>query len=368
MSPHPDTPARTPPGGLLDLDDDALAEIVGGPSYRVEQVRRWLYGRAVASVDAMTDLPLGLRARLAEVGVSPLTEVARRSADDGATLKWLFESGGSSFETVLLRYPDRTTVCVSSQAGCAQGCPFCATGQGGFERQLSTGEILAQVLVTRRELAGLDDGISPERVSNVVFMGMGEPLANYANVAAAIQRLCGAVGLSARHVTVSTIGIPDRIRQMATDLPPVTLAVSLHAPDDELRDRLVPPNRRWPIGDVLAAVADYRTAGGRRVTFEYTLMEGVNDSAPQARALAALLRPLRPVHVNAIPMNPTADPAFRPSSPSACRTFVEVLAAEGVNATLRRNRGTSIEAACGQLLAGRAPLTLRRPNQESGAA
>lgn len=364
MSPRPDSP----PGGLLDLDDTALAALVGPPRYRVEQVRRWLYERGAGSVDEMTDLPGELRARLAAVGVAPLTEVARTSADDVTTLKWLFSSDGASFETVLMRYPDRATVCVSSQAGCAQGCPFCATGQSGFERHLSAGEIVAQVLAAGRELRAIGDDRSPTRVSNVVFMGMGEPLANYPAVAAAVGRLCGPMGLSARHVTVSTIGIPERIRQMATDLPPVTLAVSLHAPDDALRDRLVPPNRRWPIAEVLAAVADYRAAGGRRVTFEYTLMEGVNDSVEQAHALAALLRPLRPVHVNAIPMNPTADPAFRPAPPGECRTFVDALAAGGINTTLRRNRGASIDAACGQLFAGRARLTLRRPNEESGAA
>lgn len=364
MSPDPDSP----PGGLLDLDPTALAELVGPPRYRVEQVERWLYGRAAGSVDEMTDLPRGLRARLAAVGVAPLTEVARTSADEATTLKWLFSSGGASFETVLMRYPGRATVCVSSQAGCAQACPFCATGQSGFERHLSAGEIVAQVLAASRHLRTVDDGRSPARVSNVVFMGMGEPLANYPAVASAVERLCGPVGLSARHITVSTIGIPDRIRQMATEMPPVTLAVSLHAPDDALRDRLVPPNRRWPIGEVLAAVTDYRGAGGRRVTFEYTLMAGVNDSVEQARALAALLRPLRPVHVNAIPMNPTADPEFRPAPAAACRSFVEVLAGEGINATLRRNRGGSIDAACGQLFAGRARLTLRRPNEESAPA
>lgn len=366
MSAHPDVSA--PPGGLLDLDDAALGELVGPPHYRVAQVKRWLYERAVASAEDMTDLPAELRTRLDRIGAAPLTEVARTSADDGATHKWLFESRGASFETVLIRYPDRATVCVSSQAGCAQACPFCATGQSGFERQLSAGEIVAQVLAAARELRAIDDGRSPTRVSNVVFMGMGEPLANYPAVVSAVAKLCGPVGLSARHVTVSTIGIPDRIRQMTTDMAPVTLAVSLHAPDDALRDRLVPPNRRWPIREVLAAVADHRAAGGRRVTFEYTLMDGVNDSTDQAHALAALLRPLRPVHVNAIPMNATADPAFRPSPAAACRSFVDTLVAGGVNATLRRNRGASIDAACGQLFAGRARLGLRRPDEESGAA
>lgn len=363
-SPHPEAS----PGGLLDLDDDALGAIVGPPGYRVGQVKQWLYGRAAGSVDEMSDLPLGLRERLEAVGVAPLREVARREDDDGDTLKWLFTSHEASFETVLLRYPDRATVCVSSQAGCAQGCPFCATGQSGFERQLTAGEIVAQVLAAQRELAAITDGRSPRRVSNVVFMGMGEPLANYGNVAAAVRRLCGDVGLSARHVTVSTIGIPDRIRQMAGDLPPVTLAVSLHAPDDALRDRLVPPNRRWPIAEVLAAVADYRAAGGRRVSIEYTLMDGLNDSPGQARQLADLLGGLRPVHVNVIPMNPTAGPAYRPSTPEACRGFVDELRRHGVNATLRRNRGALIDAACGQLFAGRARLTLRRPNEESAPA
>jgi len=346
--------------GLLDLDDAALSALCGPPAYRVGQVKRWLYREAVDSATAMTDLPKALRARLEEVGAAPLRVDSLQTADVEMTVKWLFSSPGNgdsadgraAFETVLMRYPRRATVCVSAQAGCAQGCPFCATGQSGFQRQLSSGEIVAQVLEAQRYLRDAADGRSPDHVTNVVLMGMGEPLANYANTVAAVRRIHGDVGISARHITVSTIGIPDRIREMAADLPPVTLAVSLHAPDDALRDRLVPPNRRWPIGDVLSAVADYRSAGGRRATFEYTLMAGVNDSPAQAGALAALLRPLH-AHVNCIPMNPTTDPTYRPSPPARCREFVAELSRLGLNATLRRNRGAEIGAACGQLLGGR---------------
>jgi 23S rRNA (adenine2503-C2)-methyltransferase len=334
---------------LLDLDDAGLADLCGPPTYRMTQVRRWLYERAATSAAEMTDLPGKLRARLEAVGVGSLRVVRVARGDGGTTVKWLFESGGSTFETVLMLYPGRATVCVSSQAGCAMGCPFCATGQGGFERNLRVGEIVEQVLHAQRHLRGLGVG-THGRVSNVVFMGMGEPLANYANVVAAIERIHTAVGISARSITVSTIGIPDKIRSMAADLPPVTLAVSLHAPDDALRNQLVPPNRRWPIAAILDAVADYRAAGGRRVTFEYTLLADVNDSLAQARALARMVRPLQ-AHVNCIPMNPTADPAFRPPDAAACRRFVTALSEAGVNATLRRNRGADIAAACGQLRA-----------------
>ena len=335
------------PPTLLELADDALAALVGPPASRLGQVKHWIYRKAVGSVDEMTDLPRALRERLAPAGVDPLRPLAVRSADGDTTVKWLLDAGGAEIETVLLRYSRRATVCVSSQAGCAMGCPFCATGRDGFQRHLNAGEIVAQVLVAQRHLRAADDR-GPDHVTNVVFMGMGEPLANYDNVLSAIHRLTADVGLSARSITVSTIGIPDAIRRLATDAPPVTLALSLHAPDDALRDELVPPNRRWPVAAVLDAVRDYRAAGGRRVTVEYTLIRDVNDSPAQAAALAGLLRPLR-VHVNCIPMNPTGDPRHRPPDRARVAAFASAVRAAGVNTTVRQNRGREVDGACGQL-------------------
>ena len=344
-------PARQ---SLLDLTDIELDALVGPPAFRTRQLRAWLYERAVEDVEAMSDLPARVRTRLAAVGVGSLNTVDRQSGDDGMTIKWLFESHRTRFETVLMRYPKRATVCVSSQAGCAQGCPFCATGLGGFERHLSTGEIVEQVLVARRHLCDLrdndpgDSSRSPAHVTNVVFMGMGEPLANYANVMSAIGRLNRDCQIGARSLTVSTIGIPARIRSLATDAPQVTLAWSLHAADDELRNRLVPPNKRWPIAAVLDSIGDYHAAGGRRVTIEYTLMRGVNDSPEQASALAALVGPLH-AHVNLIAMNPVGTTAYGPSDPNVVAGFARTLDAAGINATVRANRGTDIGGACGQL-------------------
>lgn len=350
---------RTTAMPLLCCDDATLDAVVGPPAYRTRQVRRWLYRAGVDNVDAMSDLPADLRTRLAAHGVGSLTERIRSVGDDGMTVKWLWDTdprcgAQAQVETVLMRYARRATVCVSSQAGCAMACPFCATGQGGFVRHLRSGEIVEQVLAAGRhvrDLAANGDDRSPDHVTNVVFMGMGEPLANYDAVVEAVRRCTHDIGLSSRSITVSTIGIPDRIRSMATDMPPgVTLALSLHAPDDALRDRLVPVNARWPIDAVLDAVRDYRRHGGRRVTIEYTLMDGVNDSPAQAEQLASRIGKLR-AHVNCIPMNPTGDPAYRPSKPEAVRAFASTLSSRGVNATVRRNRGTDMDAACGQLRA-----------------
>ncbi|MGH8975246.1 MAG: 23S rRNA (adenine(2503)-C(2))-methyltransferase RlmN, partial [Acidimicrobiia bacterium] len=314
----------------------------GEKPYRARQLWDGLYRRR-APLEELTDLGKGLRERLAGALALELVPCTTSTADDGETLKWLWSaSAGSEVETVLMRYRDRATVCVSSQAGCAMGCTFCATGQAGFERHLSAGEIVEQV--ARAQHA------SPGRVSNVVFMGMGEPLANYDATWAAVERLHDHFGISARHLTVSTVGVVPGIRRLAAEVLPVTLAVSLHAPDDDLRDKLVPLNRRYPLDEVLAAAGEYLERSGRRLSFEYAMIDGVNDSPAQAGALARRLAGLG-AHVNLIPLNPTAGFGVPATPPERIARFAERLRAGGVNATVRRNRGTSIDAACGQLRA-----------------
>jgi 23S rRNA (adenine2503-C2)-methyltransferase len=246
-------------------------------------------------------------------------------------------------ETVLMEYADRVTVCVSTQAGCAMACQFCATGQAGFQRHLTGGEIVEQVAVAMR-------AARPRRVSNVVFMGMGEPLANYDRVWSAVGRLHGDMGLSARHLTLSTVGIVPGIRRLATESLPVNLAVSLHAANDALRDELVPINRRYPLGLLAQACAEYVAASGRRLSIEWAMIDGVNDSGSDAEELAAFALPLG-AHVNLIPLNPTPGYAVVGSTASRVRRFRDELGAQGVNATIRVTRGVEIDAACGQLAA-----------------
>jgi 23S rRNA (adenine2503-C2)-methyltransferase len=272
----------------------------GEASYRTEQVWDGLYRRR-SPLEELTVLSKGLRARLADALPCALQPCARSTGDGGETIKWLWDTpDGAQVETVLMAYPDRATVCVSSQAGCAMGCTFCATGQAGFERHLTAAEIVEQVVRACHA--------SPRRVSNVVFMGMGEPLANYDATWDALCRLHDDLGLSARHLTVSTVGVPPGMRRLAAGHLPVTLAVSLHAPDDALRNSLVPLNRRYPLAEVLDAARHYLAARGRRLSFEYALMAGVNDRLDQADALAALVGPC-----------PPALPPRWPASPSACR-------------------------------------------------
>jgi 23S rRNA (adenine2503-C2)-methyltransferase len=316
-------------------------------------VWRGLYEQ-LSSPDELTVLPRSLRARLSTELPPSLDLVSERVSDDGNTVKLLWAlDGGARVETVLMRYPDRATVCVSSQAGCAMGCGFCATGQAGFERHLSTGEIVEQVVRAARLARN-----SGRRVSNVVFMGMGEPLANYDRTWAAVERLHDDLGLSARHITVSTVGIIPGIRRLATERLPVNLAVSLHAANDTLRDELVPINARYPIDELLDACADYLRAKGRRLSFEWALIDGVNDRPVDAGQLAALcLRLPLAAHVNLIPLNPTPGWPTTGSPPERVRAFRSWLIDRGVNATVRRNRGTEIDAACGQLAAGH-PVTL----------
>jgi 23S rRNA (adenine2503-C2)-methyltransferase len=324
---------------------EAVAELLAGePRYRTDQVFDALWTQRI-DLDAVTTLPRALRQRLAEALPYALTEIVAQTARDGLTTKWLWRAAaGAQIETVLMRYRTRATVCVSSQAGCAMGCTFCATGQAGFERHLDAGEITEQVLRAQHA--------SEQRVSNVVFMGMGEPLANVDAVWESVERMHGDLGLSARHITVSTVGIVPGMRRLA-DLPlPVTLAVSLHAPDDELRNELVPVNRRYPIADVIDAARAYADRKGRRVTFEYAVIDHVNDQLTRADQLAALLtRFPGGAHVNLIPLNRTAGYSGHGSQALRITTFADRLARRGVNATVRRNRGVDIDAACGQLRA-----------------
>jgi 23S rRNA (adenine2503-C2)-methyltransferase len=301
----------------------------------------------------MTDLPKDLRERLEGVLVPALHEVARSASSDGQTTKWLWELvDGRRIETVLMLYPERATVCVSSQAGCAMGCGFCATGQAGFDRQLSAGEIVEQVVRARHQAL-------PRRLSNVVFMGMGEPLANYDRTWSAVELVHSNLGISARHITVSTVGVVPGIRRLAKEALPVNLAVSLHAARDELRDQVVPLNRRYPLALLMEACGEYLAAKGRRLSFEWALIDGVNDTYRDAAELAELAFPLG-AHVNLIPLNPTPGYATLGTPADGVTAFRAWLGARCVNATVRANRGTDIAAACGQLAAREQQVTLRR--------
>lgn len=334
-----------------ELDRDGLAELLGDePAYRTAQVWRGLH-EGLRRPAEMTDLPPALRGRLEEALPPSLGEVAASVSEGGETIKWLWElAGGARVETVLMHYRDRSTVCVSSQAGCAMGCSFCATGQAGFVRQLSSGEIVEQVVAAAREARRVG-----KRLGNVVFMGMGEPLANYDRVWGAVTRIHDDLGLSARHLTISTVGVAPGIRRLAGEQLPVNLAVSLHAARDELRDALVPLNRRYPLGTLISACRHYLAAKGRRLSFEWAMIDGVNDTEADVDELARIARPLG-AHVNLIPLNPTPGYPTVGSAPRRVASFADRLRGAGVNATVRRNRGTDIDAACGQLAArGGAP-------------
>ncbi|HET6811112.1 MAG TPA: 23S rRNA (adenine(2503)-C(2))-methyltransferase RlmN [Acidimicrobiales bacterium] len=339
-----------------DLTRAELADLLAGqPRYRVDQVWEGLY-RHLRAPGELTTLPRALREQLAaaEQLAPALREVACSVSDRGATRKWLWElADGARVETVLMEYDRRATVCVSSQAGCAMGCGFCATGQAGFARNLTAGEIVEQVVragAARAEDPGGRRSPGPDRPANVVFMGMGEPLANYPRVWAAVERLHDDLGISARHITISTVGIVPGIRRLAAAPLPVNLAVSLHAANDRLRDHLVPINRRYPLPVLLDACRAYLGAKGRRLSFEWALIAGVNDRAEDAAELAAVSVPLG-AHVNLIPLNPTPGWPTVGSAPAVVRSFRDRLISLGANATVRRNRGTDIDAACGQLAA-----------------
>jgi 23S rRNA (adenine2503-C2)-methyltransferase len=347
-----------PPRHLADLDAEGRAAAVtelGLPAFRAKQLAQQYYGRLLADPQKMTDLPAAVRDTVADALFPTLLTVAKEiTCDAGETRKTLWRAhDGTTFESVLMRYPNRNTVCISSQAGCGMACPFCATGQGGLTRNLSTAEILEQV---RAAAVTLRDGFG-DRLSNVVFMGMGEPLANYARVLAAVRRITAAppdgFGISARSVTVSTVGLAPAIRKLADEHLGVTLALSLHTPDDELRDTLVPVNNRWKVGEALEAARYYAEATGRRVSIEYALIRDVNDQGWRADQLGKKLhRALGPlVHVNLIPLNPTPGSKWDASPKPAEREFVRRVRAQGVSCTVRDTRGREIAAACGQLAA-----------------
>lgn len=330
--------------GPYDLTREELEAVLSDqPGYRVEQVWRGLHTESRRPSE-MTNLPVALRSRLEEQLASSLRLALESTSDNGQTVKWLWSlQDGAEVETVLMHYPDRATVCVSTQAGCAMRCSFCATGQAGFTRNLGPGEIVEQVVAARRAAA-------PSRVSNIVFMGMGEPMANYDNVWTAIRRIHDDFGISARHLTLSTVGIIPGIRRMAAEDLPVNLAVSLHAANDDLRNQLVPINRRYPLAALVEVCRQYVTAKGRRLSFEWAMIAGVNDRPSDAEELALLALPLG-AHVNLIPLNPTPGYRVRGSDAGTVRRFRGWLGEAGVNATVRRNRGTDIDAACGQLVA-----------------
>jgi 23S rRNA (adenine2503-C2)-methyltransferase len=318
------------------------------PAYRTRQLRHWLYTSPVLDPADMTNLPADRRAGLE---LWPFEIETEQSADRGRTVKWLMRApDGAGIEAVLMGYPRRSTLCVSSQAGCAMACTFCATGQFGFERHLQAGEIVAQVAYAMAHVRRFGLTGAPDRITNLVFMGMGEPLANYAQVKVAIDRFTGEMGMSARSITVSTVGVAPGIRRLAAEPWRVNLAVSLHAADDDLRSRLVPLNRQYPLAEVLDATEFYVAETGRRPSLEWTLIGGVNDTPEQAVELAAIARRLR-AHVNVIPLNPTPLTADRPPNTEATHAFIELLTGAGANVTLRDTRGRDIDAACGQLRA-----------------
>lgn len=324
------------------------------PSFRADQVREWLYDHPVLATEDMTNLPVELREQWAD-SLWPFTVDVEQTGDGGRTVKWLFGAhDGVGIEAVLMGYSDRTTLCLSSQAGCALACTFCATGQYGFERNLDAGEIVAQVAYAKAFLATHGLPGSPSELTNVVFMGMGEPLANYPRVREALRRMIDVMDMGARSITVSTVGVVPGMKKLADEPWQVNMAVSIHAADDELRSELVPLNRRYPLAEVEAAAAEYFEKKGRRVSLEWTMISDVNDTREQAVKLAALARRLH-AHVNLIAMNPTPLSGMKPSDPERMKAFADVLTEQGANVTVRNTRGADIDAACGQLRAREEP-------------
>jgi len=350
------------PIDLLNLERDELQTLLvnwGQPRFRADQLWNWLYVNLATRSEEMSNLPQGLRARLAaETRIGGLTPAAQQESHDGETVKWLFDlpplhaegrpgraEGRFQIETVLMAYERRRTACISSQAGCGMGCTFCATGQMGLQRNLTAGEIVAQVLFVARELARKGSALT-----NVVLMGMGEPLANYDATLAALRRLTDPDGFNfgQRRITVSTVGLVPAIERFSREGLQVGLAVSLHAATDALRNRLVPINQRYPLDRLLPACRDHVARTGRRISFEWALIRGINDDVEQARALAERLRGLL-CHVNLIPLNPTSGYPGAPSSLEQVDAFRAELDRYGIPTTVRVRRGIDIQAGCGQL-------------------
>jgi len=338
---------------LYDLDAHELEALIigwGQPAYRARQVMAWLYQNKVGSVAAMTNLPKALRDKLAaEITIGVLEQCSEQLSTDGQTVKRLFRlPDGQLIESVLMEYDDgRRTACISTQAGCAMGCVFCATGQMGFSRHLSSGEIVEQAVHFARQLEAEGD-----RLSNIVLMGMGEPLHNYDNTLKAIHKLSdpNGLGIGQRHITLSTVGLVPAMRRYADEGLQTGLAVSLHAATDEERSKLLPINKRYPIADVLDAARYYIAKTGRRVTFEWALIRGENDTVEQAQRLGKLLHGIL-CHVNMIPLNPTGGYDGAPSDPERVAAFQNELKRYGVSSTVRVRRGIDIQAGCGQLKA-----------------
>lgn len=330
------------------------------PTYRADQLRNWLYTTPVLTADHMSNLPTALRRSLQE-RLWPFTVSAEQVGDKGLTRKWLFQvQDGASIEAVLMGYARRTTICISSQAGCALACTFCATGQFGFKRHLEAGEIVAQVAYARAFLREIGMPGAPSHLTNVVFMGMGEPLANFDRVREALRRMIKEMGMSPRSITISTVGMIPGIHRLAAQGWPLKLAISLHAADDELRSTLVPINRRYPIAHLEQAAIDYFEKTGRRVSIEWTMMDGVNDTDDQAHKLADIARRIH-AHVNLIALNPTPATHNRASTSERMDRFTQILRNLGVTATIRDTRGRDIDAACGQLRARNASETSTTP-------
>jgi 23S rRNA (adenine2503-C2)-methyltransferase len=335
---------------IFDLDKSDLKQLLvelGQPSYRASQVWHWIYDQNAIDFNAMTNLPKELRQELSDYLLfSPWDPEAEQYSKDNQTKKVLFKLADDNFiETVLMRYQKRRTLCISTQAGCAMGCVFCATGQMGFFRNLTVGEIVQQVMFFARELS-----IQGERVTNIVMMGMGEPLHNYENTLSALDILTDEEGfnLSARKITISTVGLVPAIRRYAEEGRQTPLAVSLHAATDKERNELIPISRRWSLAELIDACHYYVTKTGRRITFEWALIEGKNDSQNQARLLGQLVKGLL-CHVNLIPLNPTNGYGGRPTSRVRVEAFQKELSRHGVSSTVRLRRGIDIQAGCGQL-------------------
>ena len=357
-----------PPRHLSDMTLAERRDVVvaaGLPRFRADQVSNHWFARLVDDPAQWTDIPAAMRGPLAESLCPPLlTNVRDITCDGGLTVKSVWRlHDGAMVESVLMRYPatrnsrERVTICVSSQAGCGMNCPFCATGQAGLTRNMSTAEVVEQVLAGARALARGEVAGGTGRVSNVVFMGMGEPMANYNVVVGAVRRMItpapDGLGMSARGITVSTVGLVPAMRKLAGEGLPVTLALSLHAPDDELRDTLVPVNTKWKVAEAIDALFEYTQATGRRASIEYALIRDINDQAWRADLLGKLLnaRGRGWVHVNPIPLNPTPGSKWTASDPAVERAFVAALEARGIPTTIRDTRGSEIDGACGQLAA-----------------